>query len=290
MIQSSFGDRRSFDVVVPVRLLNRELHLFHYWRDNDTSGLPWHGPIDVGVIGYDEGLGPVHVSLIESSFQSDDDVDHGNFEVVACYAGRMFFFFRDNHAPFSWHGPFTNAFPARNGQRCLRLHTKVLQAPNVAVTTMVTNLQNVFSGAGITVTVASNENLTLPTLNSLDVGNCSGQVTNEINQLFANRNFVGPNDIVVYFVQALTPGPLNGCATFPAGLPGATVAQIASQWTLAHEIGHVLGLMHPDDGGGPCLTDRLMTGCGTGNITNPPPDLTSVEITRIRQNATVPPC
>jgi hypothetical protein len=60
------------------------VHLFHFWRDNDDSAQPRHGPKSIGVIGFDEGLGPVHVSLIESNFQSDEDVDHGNFEVVAC--------------------------------------------------------------------------------------------------------------------------------------------------------------------------------------------------------------
>jgi hypothetical protein len=91
-------------------------------------------------------------------------------------------------------------------------------------------------------------------------------------------------------VQALTPGLLNGCATFPAGLPGIMVSQTASPWTLAHEIGHALGLIHPDNNGPPFLTDRLMTGGSTNNITNPPPDLIPTEITRMRQNTTTPPC
>jgi hypothetical protein len=54
--------------------------------------------------------------------------------------------------------------------------------------------------------------------------------------------------------------------------PGAVVAQGATQWTLGHEIGHVLGLFHVNN------NNRLMTGNGTGNITNPPPDLIASEI------------
>ena len=47
----------------------------------------------------------------------------------------------------------------------------------------------------------------------------------------------------------------------------------ASQWTLGHEVGHVLGLAHVNN------NDRLMTGNGTFNITNPPPDLVATERT-----------
>ena len=76
---------------------------------------------------------------------------------------------------------------------------------------------------------------------------------------------------MVYFVRSTVP-PFNGCAAHPAGQPGAVVVQGATQWTLAHEVGHVLGLPHVDN------NDRLMTGNGTANITNPPPDLTTSEV------------
>ena len=42
--------------------------------------------------------------------------------------------------------------------------------------------------------------------------------------------------------------------------------------TAFHELGHVLGLSHVSN------NDRLMTGLGTFNITNPPPDLIASEI------------
>jgi hypothetical protein len=81
--------------------------------------------------------------------------------------------------------------------------------------------------------------LNLPALNDCDVGTCSGTTTAEQDQLFANRNNVGANDVVAYFVRSTVPA-FNGCASFPAGRPGAVVAQGATQWTLGHEIGHVL--------------------------------------------------
>jgi hypothetical protein len=37
-------------------------------------------------------------------------------------------------------------------------------------------------------------------------------------------------------------------------------------------VGHVLGLFHVNN------NDRLMTGNGTANITNPPPDLIASEV------------
>ena len=162
----------------------------------------------------------------------------------------------------------------------VRLHIKVLRQPKVAISKMVSNMQAVYGPAGFLVEVASNETLNLPDLNTLDVGGCFvGSVTTEQQQLFQNRNNVGANEVVAYFVEATDP-PLNGCASHPAGRPGVAVAQIASEWTLAHEVGHVLGLNHCDDRDNNfCLLDRLMTGCGTDSITNPPADIIASEVT-----------
>jgi hypothetical protein len=83
---------------------------------------------------------------------------------------------------------------------------------------------------------------------------------------------------VVYFVRSTVP-PFNGCAAHPAGKPGAAVVQTATQWTFGHEVGHVLGLFHVNK------NDRLMTGNGTANITNPPPDLVAAEMTTMTNSA-----
>jgi hypothetical protein len=129
---------------------------------------------------------------------------------------------------------------------------------------------------GLRVHYVSTERLDLPALNDLDVGACSlGSTTAEQNELFAHRNHAWGTDVVVYLVRSMTP-VLNGCASHPAGRPGAAVAAIATQWTLGHEVGHVLGLLHVND------NNRLMTGGGTSNITNPPPDLISTEVNTMR--------
>jgi hypothetical protein len=161
----------------------------------------------------------------------------------------------------------------------VRVHFKILTQPAVAIDTMLQSMRDVYEPAGFRVVRASDENLNLPLLNVVDVGSCiRGSTTAEQNTLFANRNNAGADDVVVYFVQATNP-PFNGCAAHPAGQPGAVVASIATQWTLGHEVGHVLGLNHVDD------NDRLMTGNGTSNITNPPPDLVASEIDTMTASA-----
>jgi hypothetical protein len=166
-----------------------------------------------------------------------------------------------------------------NQRSRLRLHLKVLTTPNVAIDTMVTSMREVYSSVGIRVEHVSTETLNLAAnpalqlLNIVDIGECvRGQTTQEQRDLFANRNNVGTNDVTVYFVLATNP-PTNGCAAHPSGRPGAVVTRGATQWTLAHEVGHVLGLFHVFD------NNRLMTGNGTSNITNPPPDIIATEST-----------
>lgn len=161
----------------------------------------------------------------------------------------------------------------------IRLHFKVLTAPTTfTIDQMLDAMRQVYEPHGFRVVRASDENLNLPALNVVDVGTCSGSVTAEQTTLFNNRNNVGTNEVVVYFVQATNP-PFNGCASFPAGRPGSVVVSTASRWTMAHEVGHNLGLSHVNN------NDRLMTGNGTFNITNPPPDLVNSEITTVSNSA-----
>ena len=171
------------------------------------------------------------------------------------------------------------------GPACVRLHVKVLQQPNVPLNQMIANMTQVYASVGIDVVLGTTENLNLPaTFLDVDVGECtSGSTTTEQDQLFSNRNDVGPDDVVAYFVRSTVP-PFNGCATHPSGRPGAVVASGASEWTLAHEIGHVLGLNHVTD------TNRLMTRGGTANITNPPPDLVASEASTMQSSRLTFPC
>jgi acyl-CoA hydrolase len=162
------------------------------------------------------------------------------------------------------------------GEQTVRVHVKVLFNPTLAIDQMVQSMQRVYESVGLRVHRVSTETLNLPALVDCDVGACTmGNTTGEQNTLFGNRNFAWGSDVVVYFVRSTVPA-LNGCAAFPAGRPGAVIASIATQWTMAHEVGHVLGLQHVND------NNRLMTGNGTSNITNPPPDLVATEVNTMR--------
>lgn len=196
----------------------------------------------------------------------------------------------------------------------LRLHTKILTTPNTAIDTMIARMREVYATADIRVDLASTENLTaaelgaanFTTLNDLDVGQCRrGATSDEQNQLFQNQNNVPArqrnDEVVVYFVRSVTAGgAVNGCASFPQGRPGAAVAQTASQWTLAHEVGHVLGLNHISGEHQGCPTfdpaccstpdsTRLMTGCSTQRITGTP-TFDQNEITTMTNSNLTRPC
>ncbi|GAC1544189.1 MAG: hypothetical protein NVS3B16_11730 [Vulcanimicrobiaceae bacterium] len=182
------------------------------------------------------------------------------------------------------------------GDNCVRLHVKILVAPTTfSVAQMLASMRQVYEPNGIRVELVSTENLNLPALLDVNVGTCSGTPTAAQGQLFNNRNNAGANDVVVYFVRTTQP-QFNGCATFPAGKPGAVVVQGASTWTLAHEVGHVLGLNHVDDpappnpAAPPALLTRLMTGRGTFNITKTPPDLVGTEVATMRGSSLIDSC
>ena len=92
MIQSRFGARGNFELVVPVIGGG----LAHYWRNNDDPAMPWYGPYPFGgTANYSE------VSLTQSNYG-----DPGNLEVVAETGDALHFFWRDSGPSFTWNGPY----------------------------------------------------------------------------------------------------------------------------------------------------------------------------------------
>ena len=182
------------------------------------------------------------------------------------------------------------SFSGNTGRPCsqsIRVHFKSLIPISNAVRTFMDTqflaMEDLFSQSGIATYRGTTEDLSadpaLQALVALDVGACTlGNPTQEQNTLFQNRNNAGANDLVVYVVQTLVGGAGNfvGCATHPAGQPGAAVVQANAPWLLAHEIGHVLDLRHV--AAAPATNSDFLMWPNTG-WTNVPPDVSSPEAT-----------
>ncbi|HSU12686.1 hypothetical protein [Longimicrobium sp.] len=161
----------------------------------------------------------------------------------------------------------------------LRFHVRILSEPlHYTIEEMVGAARRVFATAGIRVELASVQHLDRPSLLMVEIGRCvRGAVTEDQERLFRERDGVPEGEIVVYFVLATYPES-NGCAAHPPGRPGAVVAETATRWTMAHELGHVLGLGHVAG------RTRLMIGAGTEWISKDPPDLVEAEISELRSS------
>jgi hypothetical protein len=172
----------------------------------------------------------------------------------------------------------------------VRLGLKVLVEPDrFSLHTMLYEMATVYATADFRVVELGREDLDLPDLEVVDIGQCRGVIcagngsTQEQATLFSNRGGLGPTDVAAYFVDS-TVMATNGCAVHPVGVPACIVTKSASQWTLGHEVGHVLCLRHVTG------LDNLMTGDGTDNITNPPANLTAAQIATMQGAASAIDC
>ncbi|MGB7818860.1 MAG: peptidoglycan-binding protein [Ornithinibacter sp.] len=169
--------------------------------------------------------------------------------------------------------------------RVVRLHIKLMALPTTeTLGAMVREARRSFVSVGFGIEVASVQTLPVnPVLIDLEVGTCpfpcATAPTTEQTAMWVHDDHVAENEIRAYFVRSvLSLGTaLNGCCAHPPGQPGVAVAQTASQLSLGHEVGHVLGLSHVEPPGGPCQLERLMTGCGTNSVINLPADLAAAE-------------
>lgn len=147
---------------------------------------------------------------------------------------------------------------------------RVMTAP---LQVQLLRMRQLFSGADIGVDLVGASTWTgeqARRLSDLDIGiawtqptdplPCFGTLTDSQEQLYAHRDGMAEHDVAIYRVRSIVPS-FAGCATHPVGVPGAALADGSSEWVLAHEVGHVLGLRHPDSTMA-CLPSRLMTACG----------------------------
>ena len=178
--------------------------------------------------------------------------------------------------------------------RIVRLHFKSIGTPSVPEFTALRNMQRIYGPNRIKVEMASGESLWLESgqrlaLANVDSGTCTmGSVSGEQSTLYSLGSMaaVGSRDILVYYVDALTMTnghALAGCASHPTGRPACAVAALGSPWTLAHEVGHVLGLSHVND-----ATNVMHT--PTASITANPPGFTAAQLTTIRSSNLCAPC
>jgi hypothetical protein len=159
----------------------------------------------------------------------------------------------------------------------IRVHAKVIVSPAVTVKTSFKNMRDLFvASAGVEVELVSVE--PLPDARaSIDVGTEERKCktpTEQQKELFSNRNGVSAKEIVIYYVRDTYPA-MSGCAAHPNGKHGAIVVESASEWTTAHEVGHLLKLGHS-------LNVEHLMRKGSAPVRNLPPDIDETEAATMR--------
>jgi hypothetical protein len=124
------------------------------------------------------------------------------------------------------------------------LHFRSIALTNVTFDRILTSTQAVYAQYGIRVDMMNGESLALEAGDQTRLEQVDQQCgwtlsTGEFNDLHARGTPAPATDVLVYFIQSFNP-QLNGCGGHAVGRPACTVAATGTQWTVAHEVGHVL--------------------------------------------------
>ena len=127
----------------------------------------------------------------------------------------------------------------------VRLHFRSLSLTNVPFDTHLRCAERVYAQYGIRIEFGSGMSMLLPDeqrrrLEVVD-GQCNWNITSgefsEVQQLAGN---LPSTDILVCYVNRFQSETLRGCGGHAPNRPACIVAAAGSQWTTAHEVGHVL--------------------------------------------------
>lgn len=171
----------------------------------------------------------------------------------------------------------------------VNLHMRSISMPVVSEMVALWNATRVYGQHGICIQMASGQSLLLSAADqlTLDVidGECQwNQESAEQRRLFGLGGRAD-SGILVYYVNRIqqTDGSsLNGCAGHIPSRPAVVVAASGSQWTLAHEVGHVL--LRPTFSPVHATSPANVMYAPTTSITANPPSFDAAQLTAIRNS------
>lgn len=168
----------------------------------------------------------------------------------------------------------------------VRLHFRSLCLTDIDFQTLLRNAERVYGQYGIKIEYASGQSLNLSPEQSKRYarvdGTCEWRITaGEFREVQGLGGAVPLFDIVVVFVREFQQAVL-GCGGHAPDRPGCIVAAGGTQWTMPHEVGHVLltssfSPVHSTD------TRNLMY-APTSGITAPLPVLDDRQLAQIKRS------